>query len=442
VGVLGVASYAFAEHYLVRQREDSLLRQAFVDARVLRDEIEREQEISGALQALDLGPRSAVAVSIGGQWYGTSVASSESSLPSKLRETVESGAAAHMRVTRDGTPQLVVGFPIPSVDAQYYETFALTELHSTLNTLRNALAIGGSLAIAFGAGLGLWMSRRVLRPVSSFASAAERVAKGDLAVRLTAGDDPDLASLATSFNEMVDAVQRRIDRESRFVADVSHELRSPITTLSTASQLVSARADELPARLRRAVELMVCEVERLQQLVEDLLELGRADAGVSELQRERVGLRELVARTLEANHTSDVPVIVDSNGTGDPAETRNGDVFADLDKRRLDRVLTNLVTNAKSHGNGLSRVRITKGNGFVRIAVDDRGPGVSPAERDDVFERFFRGAVGGRRGSGSGTGLGLALVAEHVRLHGGRVWVEDNDDGGARFVVELPGEDR
>ncbi len=438
VGVLGVASYAFAEHYLVRQRENSLLRQSFVDARVLRDEIEREQGMRAALQALDLGSRSAVAVSIDGRWYGTSVASSDNSLPASLRRSVASGEAAHMRVSQDGRPQFIVGLPLASVNAQYYETFTLSELSSTLATLRNALALGGVLAIAFGALMGLWMSRRVLRPVTAFASAAEQVASGDFATRLEPGNDPDLASLATSFNQMVDAVQRRIELESRFVADVSHELRSPLTTLSTATQLVSARAEELPPRSRQAVELLDAEVRRLQQLVEDLLELGHVDAGVADLQLERVGLRELVDKTLEANHLPGVPVNVDANGSGN-GQPAADEMFANVDKRRLERVLTNLMVNAESHGGGLRGVRIVRCDGLVRIALDDSGPGIRSTDREDVFERFFRGAVAGRRASGSGTGLGLALVAEHVRLHGGRVWVEDGDLGGARFVVEFPG---
>ncbi len=344
-----------------------------------------------------------------------------------------------MRVTREGTPLLIVGVPIRSLGAEYYETFALKELDATLNTLRNALALGGVVAIAFGGLLGLWMSRLVLRPVSSFAAAAEQVAGGDLGTRLTPGDDPDLVSLALSFNRMVDAVEQRIERESRFVADVSHELRSPLTTLSTAAQLVSARSEELPPRSRQAVELLDAEVRRLQQLVEDLLELGRADAGVSDLQFERVGIRELVVNTLEANHVAGVPVVVGRNGAPDRS---NGDaeLFANVDKRRLERVVTNLVANAESHGEGLVDVRITSRDGdIIRVAVNDSGPGVPETDRGDVFARFFRGAVAGRRASASGSGLGLALVAEHVRLHGGHVWVEDRKDGGARFVVEIPG---
>jgi signal transduction histidine kinase len=218
------------------------------------------------------------------------------------------------------------------------------------------------------------------------------------------------------------------------VADVSHELRSPLTTLSTASQLVSARSEDLPPRSRHAVELLDAEVRKLQELVEDLLELGRAEAGVADLQVERVGLRELVVKTLEANHVAGIPVSVDVNGSVNGSE-----LFATVDKRRLERVLTNLITNAESHGGRLSGVRIAARDNVVHIAVDDDGPGIPRTDREHVFERFYRGTASGRRANGSGSGLGLALVAEHVRLHGGRVWVEDRDSGGSRFVVEIPG---
>jgi signal transduction histidine kinase len=435
VGLLGIALYTFAERYLVDQREESLLRRSFVDARVLRDELEQGHEISEALRTLDLAGNSVVVVSIDGRSYGTAVTPGRSAVPAALRHIVAKGDVAHVSTVSGGSRRFAVGLPLQSVDAEYFEVFSMHELDSTLATLRNALIVGGALAGVFGALLGLWLSRLVLRPVTSFAGAAERVAAGDLATRLTPGDDPDLASLAVSFNHMVDAMQRRIDREARFVADASHELRSPLTTLSTASQVVVSRADELPPRTREAVLHLDAEVARLQRLVEDLLELGRADAGVAEVDTEPVDVRDAVRAFLDKSG-SDAALEVGAstgNGTRPPAAP-----VVQIDRRRLERVLANLVENAELHGGGLVGIGIVGGEHWVRIAVDDAGPGFEAADHDEVFARFYRGAAAGRRASTSGSGLGLSLVAEHIALHGGRVWIEDRPGGGARVVVELP----
>ncbi len=431
VGFLGVTTYLFAEHYLVRQREESLTRQAFVDARILRDDVQRRKGITAALGALDLNARANVVVAIDGRWYGSSVSQGSDSVPRSVRLTVADGNAARQRAVIDGRRSFVVGLPLRAIGAQYFETFALTELDRTLGVLRSALIGGGMLAVLLGGVLGWWMSRRVLRPVGDAAHAAERVASGDLGTRMASAEDPDLNSLSTSFNHMVDAVARRIDRETRFVADVSHELRSPLTTLSTTTQILAARRNEMGPRAVQAVDLLEAEVERLRQLVEDLLDLGRADAGVDELQVDRVHVGELVERTVAAcGHDSGVVV-----APGVP-------LYAPIDKRRLERVIANLVTNAETHGRGLRKIRVTGGDRTIRIEVEDGGPGIDPVDRDAVFQRFYRGSAAGRRASTPGAGLGLSLVAEHVQLHGGRVWAEAVEPSGARFVIEIPAEAR
>ncbi len=429
VAALTGITYFVSEHYLVRQRERSLIRQAYVDARVLRFELQRG-DVAQALGALDSTPGTNISIALGERWFGTSVAAGRENIPADLRRTVARGTPAHQRVRENGQSRLVVGIPIEAVDAQYYEVFSLSELDRTLRVIRTALVAGGLFAIGLGGLLGFWMSRRVLKPVSDFAAAAQQVAAGDLRTRLAPDHDPDLDSLAVSFNEMVDSVESRIERETRFVADVSHELRSPVTTLSTASQLLAARRDELPERARQAFDLLEHEIERLAQLVEDLLELGRADAGVAELDLGAIELQELVHRAVDPmRHNGSVVRIADD---------LNGSRVL-VDKRRLERVLVNLLANAETHGQGLQSVTVMRRDVNLRIEVEDSGPGVHEAEREAVFARFFRGAAAGRRASGSGTGLGLALVAEQVNLHGGRVWVEEvAPSGGARFVVEIP----
>jgi signal transduction histidine kinase len=431
VGVLGLVTYFVAQHYLVQARERSLLRQTYVDARVLRDEMQRQREPRAALAALELGTTSNVVISVDDTWYGTSVSQQGTprNIPAGLRRDVGRGVAGHQRVELDGHPTLVVGLPLRSIQAQYYETFTLVELDRTLGILRTALAAGGALAVVLGGLLGWWMSRKVVRPVTRVAAAAERVAGGDLHTRITASGDADLRTLAASFNEMVDTVERRIERETRFVADVSHELRSPLTTLVTTTEVMRTGREELTPAGQEAFDLLDAEVHRLHQLVEDLLELGRADAGVADLQLEPVDVGRLVEQVLRRDGR-------------DQSTIPDAPVVARADKRRLERVVANLVENAETHGEGVHRVVVSDHGDRVRLVVEDSGTGIPPEDRDLVFHRFYRGSAAGRRASSGGAGLGLSLVAEHVQLHGGRVWVEDTESGGARFVVELPGSRR
>jgi signal transduction histidine kinase len=305
------------------------------------------------------------------------------------------------------------------------------EFDRTLHVLSITLVSAAIVTTVASALVGRWASRRLLQPVSEVAQAAAEIAGGHLDIRLDVGHDPDLVPLAESFNAMVDALRRRIERDARFASDVSHELRSPLTTLSTSLGVLESRRAELPDRAGQALDLLSADLHRFQRLVEDLLEISRFDAGAVELALEDVSVGELVRHAV-ADHAVD-PVVVDVDPAAETAVVR-------ADKRRLERVLANLVDNAEHYGKGVVGVHVGSGIASVRIAVDDAGPGVAPGDRDRVFERFSRGPSAGRRsmGKSQGVGLGLALVAEHVRVHGGSVWVEDRPGGGARFVVELP----
>jgi two-component system sensor histidine kinase MtrB len=427
--VVAVLAYTFTEHYLVQQRERSLLRQSYVDARIFREEVRRSDDVNVALDGFERSVGSIVILSYQGEWLGTSVELGRDELPSGLRGTVEAGEPARQRFRLGGHTWFAVGVPVAAIDARYYQVFRLDELERTLGVLRTALLGAGAVATVLIGLLGWWASGRLLRPVSEIASASERVTQGELRTRLEPQRDPDLDRLVTSFNRMVDALGQRIERDARFVSDVSHELRSPLTTLATAADLLDARRDQLPDRGRVALDLLIGEVNRFRQMVEDLLELSRADAGVDALDLEPVRLGDLVQRTV-ASHGDQPRVDV---------EYAVGQTALLIDRRRLDRVLLNLVENARSHGGGVTAIALRRRDGSVRIEVDDSGPGVAVSDRARIFERFARGGASGRRPPGSGAGLGLALVSEHIRLHGGRVWVQDvPGHNGARFVVELP----
>jgi signal transduction histidine kinase len=228
---------------------------------------------------------------------------------------------------------------------------------------------------------------------------------------------------------MASALEQRIERDARFVSDVSHELRSPLTTLAASAEVLERTADSLPSRSRDAVELMVGEVARFQQVVQELLELSRAEAEVDALDLEAVRLGDLVVN-VTTRYRAD-PLVVEIS----PEVARAALL---LDKRRVERVIANLLENAASHGQGATRIAARRDGSLLRIEVDDEGPGVPENERTRVFDRFYRGAKSGDRVADSSTGLGLALVAEHVRVHDGAVWVEPRDGAGARFVVQIP----
>jgi signal transduction histidine kinase len=282
------------------------------------------------------------------------------------------------------------------------------------------------ITVLLAAAAGWWTSRRLLRPLDRITGVAGEIAAGSLDTRVALEGDPDLDRLAESFNDMADAVQARIEREARFASDVSHELRSPITALAAAAEVIHGRRGELPDRTQQALDVVVGQVRRFDAMVIDLLELSRIDAGTADLHTEEVDLVGLCRRVAARNGFADLPIEV-----CDGAPTT-----AVVDKLRFERILANLLENADHHGGGPLRIAIQPTEGpSVLVAVEDAGPGVARSERARIFERFARGSAARHR---VGTGLGLALVAEHAAAQGGEAWVEDRNGGGARFVVRVP----
>jgi signal transduction histidine kinase len=352
-------------------------------------------------------------------------------LPPSLIDTVMSGQAGEqLFVGTDGEPFIGIGFNLRAWDVGYIEVFPLESTETTLQVLATALVVGSILATIVATFFGWSTSRRLLRPLSNVADAAGEIASGTLGARLNAENDPDLSRLAGSFNEMADAVEERISREQRFASDVSHELRSPITALAAAIEVLDARRDDLSDRGQQALDVVVGQVRRFNDMVIDLLELSRIDANATEINRESVDIVELCDRVSQRYGYGDLPIEVH----------RRARRRAMIDRLRFERILGNLLDNATNHGGGPTRIAIEPSSvkKCVDIAVEDEGPGVADGERTRIFERFARGSAARNR---IGTGLGLALVAEHALALGGEAWVEDRPGGGARFVVRLPTEE-
>jgi two-component system, OmpR family, sensor histidine kinase MtrB len=371
-----------------------------------------------------------------GVWAGGAATFQNPDIPAPLvTRVIDEGQSASQIVRLGDRLSVIVGWEIPSVGA-YFEAFSLEEADSTLASVRLSLVLAAAISTGLGVLLGIFAARRAVRPVGTTAQAASAIAGGRLDTRLEATDDPDLKILTDSFNDMAEALQQRVERDARFASDVSHELRSPLMTLSASVEVMEARRDDLPERAQAALDLLSSDVVRFQGLVEDLLEISRFDAGAIRLHMEELLAAEFVRQAIAVSSMPQTPVRVTERA--ELALIRG-------DRRRLARVIANLIDNARAYGGGEAEVSMEVLDAddepitHILIAVEDRGPGVPEDERDLVFERFARGGGAGRRTGSEGAGLGLSLVDEHVRMHGGRVWVEDRLDGetGARFVIEL-----
>jgi signal transduction histidine kinase len=425
--LLSVATYGLVRSYLVTQRDQVVARQAFTNARVVRDVLRTpDPPLGELLSTLRSDAGSFPLVRYKDRWYGTSVGKSEDILPLSLQQELEQGHSARQRFDLDGSPHQAVGVAIPSAQADYVVVFPMDYVLRTLNVLRNSLVVGTLVAAAGGAALGYWSSRRVMQPVARVADAAVALAHGGLDTRLPSEHDPDLGRLVTSFNEMADAIQGRIEREARFASDVSHELRTPLTALTAAAEVLDRRRDDLPDRSVQALDILLSQLRRFSTLSLDLLEMSRIEAGVADVNLEPVQLPDLVRRM--ASSLSAASVLV----TCSPPVSH---ATALVDKRRLERLLGNLLDNACRYGDGPTAVRIDGDEETVLVHVDDDGPGIPPSERQRIFERFARGSTSQHV---PGTGLGLALVTEHARLMGGTVSVGESPEGGARFTLALP----
>jgi signal transduction histidine kinase len=429
--VLAAVAYTITRGYLLDQREGAAVRQAYVNARLTRNVLrDPNPDVQGLMAGIGGGTASMSLLRYHGEWFATSVTADPDTLPPDLARVVATGHAGRQRYRApDGTLQLAIGVPIAAAESSYYELFTLNELDRTLDILARSLAVGVVFAALAAAAIGRAAAGRVLRPLAPVTEAAERIASGALDTRLGELDDPDLQRLSHAFNTMAGALEERVEREARFAADVSHELRSPLTAVAAAVEIIDRRRDQLPPQVVEAFTVLEEKVELFQQMVLELLEISRIDAGTAPLLREPIDLADLLSRVLVMHGAAGATVTF---VPGAPTE-----ILAD--RRRLAQVVGNLVDNAARYAGGTTAVLVeAPAAERVRLAFDDAGPGVSPEERDAIFGRFSRGDAGLRAGSGSGTGLGLALAAEHVRLHGGRIWVEDRAEGGARFVIELP----
>lgn len=340
-------------------------------------------------------------------------------------------------------PAVVVGTRVQVRTAENYDLFFIYPLdreQATLDLIRRLFLIGGALLVTLVGAIAWLVTRQVVSPVRRAAAVAERLSLGNLNERMSARGADDLALLGRSFNAMADHLQsqiRQLEDLSRvqqvFVSDVSHELRTPLTTIRMAADLIHDSRGEFPPALGRSAELLNTELDRFEELLADLLEISRFDAGAAALEPEQADLGGVVRRVVEAvdglarRKETKVRTVIPKQG-----------VVADVDARRVERIVRNLLVNAIEHGEGRPvTITVAQNATAAAIAVRDHGVGLRPGEAGLVFNRFWRADPARARTTG-GTGLGLAISLEDARLHDGWLQAWGEPGQGSVFRLTLP----
>lgn len=340
-------------------------------------------------------------------------------------------------------PGIVVGSPLDiplAGDHELYLVFDLSSEQQTLSFVQQTLFIGGLAIILIIGGVAYLVTGWIVRPVKVAAEVSEEIADGALDVRLLEKGEDVVAVLARSFNKMADSLEQKITKlatvskmQQRFVSDVSHELRTPLTTIKLAGDMIFEARDDLDPQLRRSAEIMQGQIERFEVLLQDLLEISKYDAGAVLPELEIHDLSQVVTSAV-----SSIEPLALKRGSEIKLELPEGEVVAEFDSRRIDRLVGNLLANAIEHGEGKPiTVAVGVTSDAVAVRVTDQGVGMSESELERVFDRFWRADPARKRTSG-GTGLGLAISLEDTLLHGGSldVWARPNQ--GASFRLTLP----
>ncbi|HEY5988758.1 MAG TPA: MtrAB system histidine kinase MtrB, partial [Streptosporangiaceae bacterium] len=347
-----------------------------------------------------------------------------------------------MLLGADGKPQepaLAVGVPLSGNDQLYY-LFPLTAQGQALRLVETTLIGAGAGLVVLLAVIVSLVTRWVVVPIRQAAQAASRLSAGNLDERMPARGTDDLAALAKSFNEMGASLQEKLQEledlskvQRQFVSDVSHELRTPLTTIRIAADVLFATREQLDPTSARSVELLQSQLERFEALLADLLEISRHDANVATLDAESADLCDLVLRA-----AADAEQLAARMGTRIDFRLPPEPCIAEVDRRRVERVLRNLLDNAVEHGEGRDVVVTVAADGdAVAVAVRDHGCGFGPGQQQQVFDRFWRADPARARTTG-GTGLGLAIALEDTRLHKGWLQAWGAPGKGSVFRLTLP----
>ncbi|MGX7680689.1 MtrAB system histidine kinase MtrB [Jatrophihabitans sp. DSM 45814] len=371
-------------------------------------------------------------------------------IPADLRAVVKTNViAVQYAPVSEGTNRtvagLIVGLPVTTKAGRFelYYRFPLTAEQDTIDLVQRTALVAGILLVLLVAIIAVIVTRQVVRPVRVAAQTAERLAAGDLSQRLKVSGEDDIALLAMSFNDMATSLQHQIQRleqlsrlQQRFTSDVSHELRTPLTTVRMAAELLHGSRGTFSPELARSAELLTGELDRFENLLGDLLEISRYDAGAAHLEAERIDFGGIVERAVAASES-----LAQRHATELRLDLGSGvAMMVQVDARRVERILRNLIANALDHAEGKPvEIRVAADEHSVAATVRDHGIGLRPGEAGLVFNRFWRGDPSRSRLTG-GTGLGLAISLEDARLHGGWLQAWGERGHGANFRLTLPRE--
>jgi two-component system, OmpR family, sensor histidine kinase MtrB len=433
-GALAAGSYLLVRQARLRESQDRAIEQAERTLQLAGQNLSAESKRRDVIQVLDrlAAPSSAETVAVlDGRPAVTSVSRAPADIPSELNGLVQNGGTGYQRTTLDDAPHLVIGTPALGGRLELYTFVSEQRLHDELADLGVILLIGWGAVVLVAGLVGSVLARRTLAPVARASDAARSLAEGLLQTRLPEQSDDEFGAWAASFNRMAEALEARIadlrearDRERRFTSDVSHELRTPLTALVSEASLLREHLDRMPEEARRPAEMVVGDVARLRWLVEDLMEISRLDAGGGSVRVEPVEVGSAVAQTVRGRGWDGRVALA----LGDP-------VVVNTDRRRLERIVGNLVGNALEHGGRDVSVRAWSDHTGAFVEVADRGPGIRPEDLPHLFDRFYK-ADPSR--SSPGSGLGLAIAMENARLLGGDIDVRSEAGVGTRFTLHLP----
>jgi two-component system sensor histidine kinase MtrB len=427
-GALAGGSYLVTAHYRQSALNERAERQARVNLALTAgraspaelDQLFNVYRELGGVESMAIGPDGGVRASL--------PSLGPNDIPPRLRGHLSADRVLTATAIVREQPYLVVAGRPRGSPIELYFFFSRHGVLESLAAMRTGLLLGWIVIIALAALVGRAVARTTLLPVRATAEAARSIAEGLLSTRLPRTTEDEFGALASYFNRMADALQQQIDalseardREKRFTAFAAHELRTPLTAMSTAASLLEEDLGELPERARRPATLLVSDVTRLRQLVLDLLELGRLDSAVDELDFESLQLDGLVAD------------VVNRARWGVSVGLRLTPVEVVSDAWSLERILLNLIGNAVRHGGRAVEVRVRPLGARAVVEVRDGGPGIPEEDIPRLFDRFYTS----NRVTG-GSGLGLAIVREHAERIGATLEVRSLEGAGTTVIVSLP----
>jgi two-component system sensor histidine kinase MtrB len=425
-GAVSGATYSVARWYLLNQREDSAITRAVLDSRSVDASLAADLAPVTALEQVPSVGTSQPMIQVQGVWYTSGVTVPPASLPASLLSTAAKDGGSQQRTTIGDEEYLLVAIQLGT--SVYVEVFPLRDLDLVLTIGGWLLVIQTLFAGIIGVFVGRYTFARIIRPLLRLGAGARRIASGEFSTRIQLMRDPDLDPIAASFNGMAESVQSRIKREQRFSANVSHELRSPLTAVVGTAELLERNLDDLPEREQRLIGTLQTQTARMSQMLLDLLEISRI-GNDDPLLKESVSVTTLC---LDAIHVRGLPEdLIHVEDEGDHLIT--------TDTRRFERIVGNLIDNANRHGGGVTAIHIARISHsdpeHIVVAVEDAGPGIPVDEVPKLFEPFTRGEDAKET---SGAGLGLAIAIEQAHLLDVELRVESVDPHGARFVMEIP----